>query len=829
MSAHRRRHGTRFDAAILVDVAFVVALAAVAAFAAWPIYQTPYLVITATGAVVIAGGVTVLGLVLRWSWFTIVLALIAGYVLLGVPLAVPRAFASRADFVLGYRDLLVATVFDWRKLATVAVPVGHYQTLLVPLLIVLLASTAAAFALIIHRVRAYAVVVPVMLLPVLFAIAFGSSHASWQFTAAGFVVSAFREIVVGVLALGLAGAFLVWRSQHARTVALRAVAEATGVRRAAGAAAGSVRRVAGAVAVVVVAVLVAVPLSSAALGSNTRHVLRTAGTAELRQYVSPLTTYRQYFDAAHYDQELLSVTGDTEQLGRLRLATMSFYDGQQFTVLQSDSDSASAFRPIPQLTSVSRDSDLATATVTVRADQGVWMPTVAGLQSVRFDGADANALTDGFYYNRGLQAGVELHPLPKGTGYSYTLAASRPAPAPALESASAPSTPVRDTTIIPKSLTDWIESQGVGSGGGALVTLIDRLRQRGYLSHSLAAANAAQKAPLPEWASDLGMKQVESSLAGESTGRIDALFTALNNQQQRYGASAPASELVAAVGDDEQFAVASALIAESLGFPARVVLGFSLSQAAAGDPATSIPPCADGVCRGKNLTAWVEVRVAGSWVPIGTTPQHTAKLATSRTPTSVPQLPTQVQQRGATVQPPPEANPSGDSQQNPPRTNHPTAGAADWMPLVRLIGSILLVLLVLVAPLVALLIVKAARRRERRAMSSTAGRMAAGWDELVDTAVDLGLPTPGVRTRAEAAAVYAAASRSADSARMRTLASGADEAVFGAFDPTAQEAEQYWAQLDEQRARLAAGFPRWKRLWALISLRSFRAGGGGDA
>jgi hypothetical protein len=310
--------------------------------------------------------------------------------------------------------------------------------------------------------------------------------------------------------------------------------------------------------------------------------------------------------------------------------------------------------------------------------------------------------------------------------------------------------------------------------------------------------------------------------------RIGALFTELLRQQELMGPDAPAASLVAGVGDDEQFAVASALIAESLGFPARVVLGFTLPGGQA--DAAAIPACDAGVCRGKNLTAWVEVQGAdGGWVPFDTTPQSKLPLAEHPVTTNVPKLPTQVQPHVATVQPPPEANPTGGNRQSNDEAPHEKAAHSSWVPAVRVAGTIFLVLLILLAPFVSIAVVKIARRRERRRAANAAGRIASGWDELVDAAVDLGLPAPGVRTRAEAAAIYAAASRATDAGRLRTLAHGADEAVFGAFDPTPDEAERFWAELDAQRSRLAAGFPRWKRLLALISLRSFRNGGGDNA
>jgi hypothetical protein len=457
----------------------------------------------------------------------------------------------------------------------------------------------------------------------------------------------------------------------------------------------------------------------------------------------------------------------------------------------------------------------------------VWLPTAANLKAIDFHGGDVNALTDGFYFNDGLQSGAELYDVKAGD--SYTMQVDPPSTAAAVSSLT-PSAGALSTADIPASLTQWVQAQNVGTGASALTELIQRLRKRGYLSHALE--RPASTTPKDQnWVAALpvkGSSAFQQSLAGESMDRINTLFSALLLQQQHEPADAPDARLVAGVGDDEQFAVASALIAESLGFPARVVLGFVIDPNAT--DGSAIPACSHGVCKGQNLTAWIEVRgTDGTWVPMTTTPQDTMPLAQKTTTQSEPRFPTQVQPKAATVQPPPEANPSGGTHQNTTRTPRVPGGPAAWLPAVRVIGSVLLVLLVLAAPFASLVAVKWARRNDRRRMPDAAARVAAGWDELVDTAVDLGLPPPGVRSRTEAAAVYAAAAHAADRARMRTLASGADEAVFGAFDPTPDEAERYWAQLDEQRSRLAAGFPRWKRLRALVSLRSFRTRGGGRA
>src|SRR5690606_13282632 len=94
---------------------------------------------------------------------------------------------------------------------------------------------------------------------------------------------------------------------------------------------------------------------------------------------------------------------------------------------------------------------------------------------------------------------------------------------------------------------------------------------------------------------------------------------------------------VAAVGDDEQFSVAVALIAQELGFPARIVYGARLT----GEP--GLPVCADGVCRAGDLAAWVEVRSsAGDWIAVDVTPQHTQPPALQVTEQRDPRVATEV-------------------------------------------------------------------------------------------------------------------------------------------------------------------------------------------
>ncbi len=88
------------------------------------------------------------------------------------------------------------------------------------------------------------------------------------------------------------------------------------------------------------------------------------------------------------------------------------------------------------------------------------------------------------------------------------------------------------------------------------------------------------------------------SVAGHGADRITDLFT---------------GDVM--VGDEEQYASAFALMARSLGYPARVVMGFA-PEVRDGGGAVEVT--------GHDVTAWVEVAFEGvGWVPFSPTPDQT--------------------------------------------------------------------------------------------------------------------------------------------------------------------------------------------------------------
>jgi hypothetical protein len=311
-------------------------------------------------------------------------------------------------------------------------------------------------------------------------------------------------------------------------------------------------------------------------------------------------------------------------------------------------------------------------------------------------------------------------------------------------------------------------------------------------------------------------------------------------------------------GNDEQYAAAYALVANRLGVPARVVLG-------------AIPE-AGGVVKGKDVRAWVEVKLAdGSWMPI---------LATQFVPerNKKPQQlirKSEEKKTGAQVPPPAANNPpsvlQGPDQaqnatqlRNPPKDDNPL-NPDNWPDWLRwLIFYVLLPLTVLLVVYLAIRGAKWLRRRRRRTTGGTATRVTGGWREIIDTARDLRMPLPAKGTRIEQARALElhvdgplppkpsvvvdgalmgaplpssahlpsspeAASPSPEGGEVNTrrlalvpVAAAANGHVFDVDEPTAEAVAAFWADVDTARKRIRSQQTFWQKLRGDVSLRTFR-------
>lgn len=787
---------------MLGGTAFTMLAVLVAAVAAWPIYRGGAFVLVAVAGTLLGAAVAAVVAWRRWGAGAAALLLLGVFALTAVPLAVPSRLGAPGDLLRGLGEAFSGLQLAWKDLVTVDLPVGSYRNLLVPALVVFLVGTCATLLLSWRADRWAIAAVPVGLAMPAFGLFFGRTSVSAPLGIGPVEIVAPVETALGVAGLLGAVLWLAWRSHDERRQSLARATAASGVRLTRRPSRTDRRRTAlgaGMVAVALVAAVAVVPW--AARGAD-RDVLRAAAGPErqIAAAVSPLAEYRSFFQGDRADQVLFEVAADGRAPERVRLAVLDVYDGETFRSGGADAG-GTPFTRVPAALDAGAGADV---DVEVRIDalQGIWAPTVGRLSSVRFDGDRAAALADRFYYSADAEAAVQTAGGGLRSGDSYRLLAVEPAVGDLADAAA----PGAATAAVepPDNLQRWVEEHASGDGGAALAGLVQLLRERGYLSHALSI-DAAEP---PSWMDALPQYTFQPSAAGHSLARVDQLFARLLERESDPRAAA-SGNYVAAVGDDEQFAVAVALIAEELGFPARVVLGARLSAA---DPELSV--CDGGACRARDLSAWTEVRAAdGAWIPVDVTPQSSQSPSLEVTQQRDPENVTEV--RPDTVD---EVVPPEPVQQDTARDDaRDDSGGWDlaWLwPILRVGGIVLLVLAVVLGPFLAVVAAKAARRRARRRAPQPVAAIAGGWEEYVDAGVDAGRPVPRASTRAELAAAFATAAGP-------RLAEDADRAVFSRESLTAQDAEEFWRIVDAERRELARGRGLWRRIRSAVSLRSF--------
>ena len=237
------------------------------------------------------------------------------------------------------------------------------------------------------------------------------------------------------------------------------------------------------------------------------------------------------------------------------------------------------------------------------------------------------------------------------------------------------------------------------------------------------------------------------------------------------------------VGYCEQFAAAYAVLARSLGLPARVVVGFLDGSEVSGGRREFTT---------EDLHAWPEVYFGGlGWVRFEPTPGGRTGAAPAYTRESVQEspsqpapsvaAPTRVPRTGAEAGDPGSADGSGGL---------PLVGWLNWL------GWTLLVILVLALTATPRL-VREARRRRWLGASDAVGLANGAWAELVATATDAGLPLRNQATLRRLSAELVGLTRgTADQQR--------ELAMLVEVVERARYARTYEADADERRRIIAA-------------------------
>jgi len=450
---------------------------------------------------------------------------------------------------------------------------------------------------------------------------------------------------------------------------------------------------------------------------------------------------------------------------RVRLATLDSYAGVVYAVGSDrvSSESGSFSRVPSRFDQSGVDGDQVDMTITVADYSGVWLPTVGLFEQVEFSGDRAADLRDSFYYNKVSGTAAVVDGLMSGDTYTFEGVAPIQPDSDEISSLTPGLAEVPSIQQPPEELTEKLDQyvRGFTSSGERLDAMLSGLAADGYVSHGVGVDEPASR-------------------SGHSADRIAELVTAPRM-----------------IGDGEQYAVAASLMANELGFPARVVLGFVTS---------------DSQIRGDDVSAWIEVNTAEyGWVTIDPNPPL------REIPDEDPDDIAQVARPQTVVQPPEIESDTTNRQSNP---DSEQALQPDLDPVLQAIlaalrtaGWIALVLLVLAAPFVLIIAAKLRRRQLRKRAESSVEQISGGWQEFEDSLIDHGYSPPIAGTRTEVAAVMATPDA-------RELAEHADRAIFSGGTPEASDVDAFWSNVSELETQLNTGLSRWARFKTKISLRS---------
>src|SRR5690606_22283123 len=131
----------------VIGALYVLAMAALAGLAAWPIYRSGDFVLVAAAAAILALAIAAAATRWRWPGWITALTAAAAFLVAGVVLAVPARRGDLVQVPAALRDVLAGAVTGFKDLVTVELPVGGYRNLLVPALLVFLVGTLAALLL----------------------------------------------------------------------------------------------------------------------------------------------------------------------------------------------------------------------------------------------------------------------------------------------------------------------------------------------------------------------------------------------------------------------------------------------------------------------------------------------------------------------------------------------------------------------------------------------------------------------------------------------------------------------------------------------------------
>jgi len=674
---------------IWIDIAVLTMLSTIGLLGFAVSFSSGLYLLAGVGGLVVGTAVGIAAASVRLGPLLTALVAIAAYFVFGSPLAMP-AFAT-----LGFlpsmstlSGLAVGAVFGWSDIVTLNTPVVAPDYIgVLPFVatwvVGLVSSTIATRWFSTHRRT------PLSSLLALLAPA--ALYVASVLTGTNSPVQApLRGVAFAVIAL-------VWMAWRVPETANATMGSTTGVLR---------RKLTG-VGMIVAAAVIGGTLVGVATVPNDRFVLRDKITPpfELENYASPLAGFRAYTKNTSTDS-LFTVTG-LSQGDEIQIATMDSYNGQVWNVSSPAPGSresgtfgvASGRLAQP---STGRSGTPATLGIEVDKYRDFWIPTSGSATSVNFTAQAPGSST--VRYNP--ETCILIDTARVHSGQKYTLTIDRyVAPTPATLEKTAIAAQVPTPTDLPPLIGAAAAkfAGGAGTPYGKLHNIELQL-QKGVLSH--------------------GQSGEPDSIAGHSLQRLTAL---LKDGRQM-------------VGDQEQFAAVFALMARTLNYSSRVVMGFAPSVK--NGSTVSIVP--------KDVTAWVEVEFAGvGWVRFDPTPKRTDSPTVTPTKPKTESLPL--------VRQPPRIGGAQNDLVSPTDVGKAKKDRAsfvlpDWVVPTGLSVGIPLALYFI--PVFIIATVKRRRRVRRRTKGATDRRAAGAWDELADTYAELGYTVSRTSTRVQSALLF---------------------------------------------------------------------------
>lgn len=743
----------------ILDLGATALLVTTALIGFWPTFSGPSFLPAAVGGILIGLAIAAVATWRRWGILITTGLTVAAYFVFGGALALPQtSLLGVIPTIETLQKLAVGTVTAWKQMLTTVAPVaavdGH---LVVPFLLALVVTTlTASLALRLPQVAWALLPAGVLLMLV---IALGTPEPAFPLV---------QGLVFAVVSMSWLALRQLWAPQNmAVSVSEVDPSRATQMRT---------RRLLAGVAVLAVAAGTGVAASAVANPAQPRHVFRDViiPPFDIRDYPSPLQAFRK--NVRDEASETLFTVQGLPQGARIRTAVMDQFDGMVYNVTDGGPTSSSAFAPLRSNMAPDAEGVPVTLKFAIDGYRGVWMPTAGELSEIRFEGARAEDLRRGTYVNTVTGTAVATPKLTQGD--EYVVDAVVPAVPDDEQLAEVPFGKVALPTSsnVPEELTSLAAEtvSGAETPIEQVRALENFLSEGGFFSH--------------------GLEGEVLSRAGHTAERISTLVGA--DQM---------------IGDDEQYAVAMALLAGQLDIPARVVMGYYPDEEQAGEAVFT--------ATGDNVHAWVEVNFEGiGWVTFNPTPPE------DQVPNDQNTKP-RVDPKPQVLQPPP---PPQEPVDLPPTLPDDRESEDESLNLAGIIGAILViggislaVIALLASPFIVIGAWKAAKRRSRRAAARTADRISGGWDELTDRAIDYGARLMPGGTRTEEAEVVATA---LTVPQVTALAERADAEVFGPTEPSPQDVESFWHEVDGIVGGLGKDAGFWKRVKARLSVRSLVGG-----